>query len=621
MDGISKPPFRTALRPIDVARPSNPGEAVVIRISNDFEQLQQRENMATQDTTMSVSEPEQQPRQRSSHSAPLPRKVVSFAPSRFKPPESKSFSRLREQSVAAGDSPISPNSPGTYDLFKTRSRNFSGPLEKLEKKSGPLGRQLSLIISRRRPEQESDLVEESKLRQLQEDENGGDMQTALSAGRYFDALSGPELEDVKDKENLLLPHDEKWPFLLRFPIGTFGVALGLGSQTMLWKTLAHVPEVAFLKIPLEINFYLWCLALVCFVVVFFTYLLKVHYYFEAVRREYHHPVRVNFFFAPWVAAMFFAIGVPPRIATTLHPAVFCCFMFPVFLLELKIYGQWLSGGQRRLSKVANPTTHLSVAGNFVGSTLAALVGWKESALFFWAVGLAHYLVLFVTLYQRLPTNETLPSDLHPVFFLFVAAPSAASVAWMRIVGEFDCVSRLAFFVSLFLYLSLTVRINFFRGFKFSITWWAYTFPMTAAAIASLHYCHVATSWVLRALAVSLSFISSAAVFTLFLTTLLHVFWWRCLFPNDLAIAITAFKRKTLPLKTSDAADDDGCGLHSLQNSEPLYKSMLDAYHAFLAARQPHELVGAHACNTNCSSPDMAASVEAHDPNLLRSSTA
>lgn len=193
--------------------------------------------------------------------------------------------------------------------------------------------------------------------------------------------------------------------------------------------------------------------------------MQIHYYFEAVRREYHHPVRVNFFFAPWIAALFLAIGVPPRIATSFHPAVWCCFMLPIFLLELKIYGQWLSGGQRRLSKVANPSTHLSVVGNFVGSTLAAIVGWTEPALFFWAVGLAHYLVLFVTLYQRLPTNETLPSDLHPVFFLFVAAPSAASVAWMRIVGEFDYVSRLVFFISLFLYTSLIVRINFFRGFK------------------------------------------------------------------------------------------------------------------------------------------------------------
>jgi hypothetical protein len=193
--------------------------------------------------------------------------------------------------------------------------------------------------------------------------------------------------------------------------------------------------------------------------------LKIIYFFEAVRREFHHPVRVNFFFAPWIACMFLTIGLPSAIASSIHPATFCVFMAPLFILELKIYGQWLSGGDRRLSKVANPSTHLSVVGNFVGALVGAKVGWTEAAIFFWAVGLAHYTVLFVTLYQRLPSNLVLPKDLHPVFFLFVAAPSAASVAWMKITGSFDLVSRLAFFIALFLYSSLVVRINFFRGIR------------------------------------------------------------------------------------------------------------------------------------------------------------
>ncbi|XP_056854390.1 S-type anion channel SLAH2-like [Raphanus sativus] len=93
------------------------------------------------------------------------------------------------------------------------------------------------------------------------------------------------------------------------------------------------------------------------------------------------------------------------------------------------------------------------------------MGLEEGPMFFFAVGLAYYLVLFVTLYQRLPTNETLPKELHPVFFLFVAAPAIASMAWTQLYGSFDIGSRLYFFISLFLYFSLVVRINFFRGFK------------------------------------------------------------------------------------------------------------------------------------------------------------
>jgi hypothetical protein len=41
------------------------------------------------------------------------------------------------------------------------------------------------------------------------------------------------------------------------------------------------------------------------------------------------------------------------------------------------------------------------------------MGLREVPIFFFAVGVVHYLVLFVTLYQRLPTNAQLPKELHP----------------------------------------------------------------------------------------------------------------------------------------------------------------------------------------------------------------
>ncbi|KAH7433138.1 hypothetical protein KP509_07G056000 [Ceratopteris richardii] len=369
-----------------------------------------------------------------------------------------------------------------------------------------------------------------------------DEHKAVPAGRYFDALKGPELDDVKDSEELLLPVEQQWPFLLRFTIGCFGICLGLGSQAVLYKTLAISPSTQFLHIPLAVNFVLWCLALAALIVVSIIYGLKCLLYFEAVRREYYHPVRVNFFFAPWIACMFLTIGIPPRIAKTIHPAIWCVFAAPLLMLKLKIYGQWLSGGQRRLSKVANPTTHLSLVGNFVSALLGASVGWKEAAIFFWAVGCAHYLVVFVTLYQRLPTAEVVPKELHPVFFLFVAAPSVASVAWKSIAGSFDRVSRIAYFLGLFLYASLVVRIKFFSGFQFSITWWAYTFPMTASAIATINYSVQVPHPITKVMAVVLSIISTIVVGSVFVTTVVTAIRGR-LFPNDVAIAISAKRHK------------------------------------------------------------------------------
>ena len=83
-----------------------------------------------------------------------------------------------------------------------------------------------------------------------------------------------------------------------------------------------------------------------------------------------------------------------------------------------------------------------------------------------------------------------------------------------------------------------VRINFFRGVRFSLAWWAYTFPMTSAAIATMLYASAVTTVLTRALAVGLSGIASVTVTGVLVATMYHAFVRRDLFPNDVSIAIT-----------------------------------------------------------------------------------
>ncbi|WVZ97066.1 hypothetical protein U9M48_042628 [Paspalum notatum var. saurae] len=423
-----------------------------------------------------------------------------------------------------------------YDSFKT----FSGKLE----------RQLTHLAGA--PE-----VREDELQDGDDSITTSRTTSMPKVDRFFAALEGPELDKLKSSEELVLPSDKTWPFLLRFPVSAFGICLGVSSQAILWKTIATSAPTLFLHVTTKVNLVLWCVSVALMCATTATYALKIAFFFEAVRREYYHPIRVNFFFAPWIACLFLAIGVPPSVATTGLPRwLWYALMAPVLVLELKIYGQWMSGGQRRLSKVANPSNHLCVVGNFVGALLGASMGLKEGPVFFFSVGLAHYSVLFVTLYQRLPTNETLPKELHPVFFLFVAAPSVASMAWASITGEFGYGSRVAYFIAMFLYASLAVRINFFRGFRFSLAWWAYTFPMTGAAIASIRYSTEVDNAFTKALCVALSVIAVLTVTALFGTTLVHAFVLRNLFPNDISIAITERKVKPI-MELHEGQDEDG----------------------------------------------------------------
>ncbi|VAH11359.1 unnamed protein product [Triticum turgidum subsp. durum] len=428
-----------------------------------------------------------------------------------------------------GEVPAVPRS----DSSRERDRRF----DHFKTFSGRLERQLSSV---HRVPQDTD-VEKGAASKISEEDTDED-DAVPTADRYFAALEGPELETLRPTEVAVLPKDETWPFLLRFPISAFGMCLGVSSQAMLWKTLESEPSTKFLHVHPAANHVLWWISVTLMVVVSITYLLKVVFYFEAVRREFHHPVRVNFFFAPSIACLFLVKGVPHPV-WEIHHVVWYLLMLPILCLDLKIYGQWMSSGERRLSKVANPSNHLAVVGNFVGALLGARMGLRELPIFFFGVGLAHYAVLFVTLYQRLPTNMQLPKELHPVFFLFVAAPSVASMAWARISGEFNDGAKLLYFISLFLYVSLVVRVNLFRGFRFSLAWWAYTFPMTSVALATVLYASEVDNVLTRSLVVVLSGIAVVTVTGVLVTTMYHAFLRKDLFPNDVSIAITRRKAK------------------------------------------------------------------------------
>lgn len=193
---------------------------------------------------------------------------------------------------------------------------------------------------------------------------------------------------------------------------------------------------------------------------------------------------------------------------------------PIVVLDLKIYGQWLTKGKRFLSGIANPTSQLSVVGNLVGATAAARMGWRETAVCMFALGMAHYLVLFVTLYQRLPGSSSIPVMLRPVFFLFIAAPSMASLAWDSISGKFDTLSKMFFYLALFLFMSLVCRPTLFRESmrKYNVVWWAYSFPITVIAIASTKYAQEVKRREAHILMLSLSALSLAVSLLLLVTT-------------------------------------------------------------------------------------------------------
>ncbi|CAO2834624.1 unnamed protein product [Amaranthus hypochondriacus] len=338
--------------------------------------------------------------------------------------------------------------------------------------------------------------------------------------------------------------------LTRFHAGYFRITLSLASQALLWKNLIQPTNNNTINPLIHHIFHrfhpitfvsFWAFSLVILVLLSFIYVLRCVFHLKMVKEEFLHHVGVNYLFAPWISWLLL-LQCSPWIdhKTEAHLSLWWALVLPVLLLDVKIYGQWFTtkGLKYNLTAVANPTSQMSVIGNLIGSTAAARMGWNETALMLFSLGMVHYLVLFVTLYQRLSGSDKLPAMLKPVFFLFFAAPGAASLAWGSISGKFDITAKMLFFLSIFLFMSLVCRPLLFKKAmrRFNVTWWAYPFSITVLALAATEYAEEVKE---RLANVLMLILVSSSILVTFILILLTLFNSTMLLPhNDPIFTIT-----------------------------------------------------------------------------------
>ncbi|KAI5006354.1 hypothetical protein ZWY2020_033597 [Hordeum vulgare] len=345
------------------------------------------------------------------------------------------------------------------------------------------------------------------------------------------------------------PVASRFAMLTRFHAGYFRISLALSGQALLWRTLSDrstdpsalhplvqsLPSAAFVL--------LWSLALLTLFALCVLYVARCVLRLPAVRAEFRHHVGMNYLFAPWISWLLLLQATPfLRPDAPSYHMLWWAFSLPILVLDVKVYGQWFTRGRKFLSMVANPASHMTVIANLMTARAAAKMGWHEGAVAMSAVGAAHYLVLFVTPYQRFLGSDSLPAMLRPVFFLFFAAPSMASLAWCSISMSFDTGCKMLFFLSLFLFASLVSRPTLFKRAmrRFSVAWWAYSFPLTLLALASAEYAQEVREPAASVLMLALAVLSVLVTLALMVFTALR--------PNDLLPHDDPFFTATLPAR-------------------------------------------------------------------------
>mmetsp|Transcript_54418 Transcript_54418/g.80780 ORF Transcript_54418/g.80780 Transcript_54418/m.80780 type:complete len:380 (+) Transcript_54418:36-1175(+) len=308
------------------------------------------------------------------------------------------------------------------------------------------------------------------------------------------------------------------PLWARMPNTAFGIGLGLGGQTIMWKTLSMASH--FPIIGPTTNKVFWGLALAAMGIILILYVYKAIKYPFVVKAEWKNPVRSHFFSAPHVFVLMVSIGVPNNLVQTKNVlrVIFGVTLGLQTILTNPLYIRWLFDANASI-KSARPQFLFSCVGWFFLAVLGLQTNISDEwginiPAFCFGSGLFLYLIIITSNFLSLSRAAGVKKS--PAMFLFIAPPSVAVIAAEGFYGGFLTASQFLLGWCLVL-LVLLIRIvpSVEKSSSSFGTYWAYVFPLAGIATSSVRYAESQPSIASCGLAyilVAVSLITLLAVF-------------------------------------------------------------------------------------------------------------
>ncbi len=210
--------------------------------------------------------------------------------------------------------------------------------------------------------------------------------------------------------------------LEHLPVTLFGSAMGLSGLSIAYLRADHIlgTHLGF-GTPLLYATSLWFLFLSA------AYLLKLLRYPAAVRAEFNHPVRINFF----------------------------------------------------------PAWFIPVVGTILVPVAGVAHGFREISWFFFSIGTLFWIVLLTIVINRILFHGNLAPKFLPTLFILIPPPAVGFIALVKLTGGGGDVQRMFFHIALFFLLLMTSMIGRMVRVPYYVSWWAYTFPLASITIASM----------------------------------------------------------------------------------------------------------------------------------------
>ena len=262
-----------------------------------------------------------------------------------------------------------------------------------------------------------------------------------------------------------------------FPVMMYAIVMGLSGLTITYQKAA-----LWLNFPHIIGELLMYVTSAVFIVVSYIYLKKFFKYKGAVKNEFSHPVRINFFAAISISMLMLSI-----IYKESYPLISALFWYPGtllhFYLTMHTISFWINENQQL--DHSNPAWFIPVVGNVL--VPVAGIGFVNLGLlmYFFSVGMFFWIILFAVILNRIIFHNQMAVKFMPTLFILIAPPAVGFIAYFKMFGVIDVFALMLFNMAVFFTLLVAFMYKNFIKIKFFISWWAFVFPLAAMAISSM----------------------------------------------------------------------------------------------------------------------------------------
>lgn len=269
--------------------------------------------------------------------------------------------------------------------------------------------------------------------------------------------------------------------LVHMPVTVFASVMGVAGLGLAWRKAA-----ALTGLPAMAGEALVALGGVLFVLSAAAYGLKLVRHPQACLGEFNHPIRSSFFATISIGLMLLATGLHPHAA---KPAETLWGIGALLQLgfTVRVFARWIIHKQEIAH--ANPAWFIPIVGNIIVPVLGVKLGQMDVSWFFFSIGISLWLPMLAIVLNRVIFHDDLPPRLVPTLFIMVPPPAIGYIAYTGLAGGTDSFATILANLALFTTLTLLVMAPRFVRLPFAVSWWAFTFPLDAAALVFMEHGH------------------------------------------------------------------------------------------------------------------------------------